>query len=190
MGLGNPGPRYAGTRHNVGFRVLACLASRHSIPLVAGIFAGDFGVGRIASVPVGLLAPANFMNRSGESVSAALCGLPGVVGERDLIVVYDDLDLPLGQLRLRAQGGAGGHRGLESVIEQLGHSRFARLRFGIGRPPAGGDVIEHVLADFSPAEEELLSTQLPLAAEALECFIGEGIAPAMDRYNRARPAAP
>ena len=189
VGLGNPGPRYASTRHNVGFRLVSGLAARHAVRLEPGRFESRFGVAEIASQRVGLLAPSTWMNRSGDAVVAALAGLPDVRCERDLIVAYDDLDLPLGQLRLRPRGGAGGHRGVESLIERLGHADFARLRFGIGRPPPGRDVVEYVLEDFSPAEEAALGERLELAADAIESFVREGIALAMDRYNRA-PAPP
>jgi len=189
VGLGNPGPRYASTRHNLGFRLVSTLAVRHAIRLEPGRFAGRFGVAEIASQRVGLLAPSTWMNRSGDAVAAALAALPDVRCERDLIVAYDDLDLPFGQLRLRPRGGAGGHRGVESLIESLGHPDFARLRFGIGRPPPGRDVVEYVLEDFSPGEQAALGERLELAADAIESFVREGIALAMDRYNRA-PAPP
>jgi PTH1 family peptidyl-tRNA hydrolase len=183
VGLGNPGPGYAGTRHNVGFRVLDALASRHGIAIHSESFAGHFGQGVILGTEVGLLKPMTFMNRSGGAVTAALSALPQLEFARDLILVYDDLDLPFGRLRLRARGGAGGHRGVADVIDALASSDFARLRFGIGRPPDAGPTIEHVLEEFSPAEEIQLVARIDMAVQALEACIVDGVGAAMSGFN-------
>jgi PTH1 family peptidyl-tRNA hydrolase len=192
VGLGNPGSRYASTRHNVGFRVLARVAERNGIALDQDRFGGRFGRGAISaegrSVPdVGLLAPLTYMNLSGESVAEALLRLP--VGDRtsDLLVVFDDVDLPFGRLRIRASGGAGGHRGLASVIEHVGDGGFPRLRFGVDRPPPGVDTVEHVLSPFSQDELERLDALLSTAARAVESVLVEGVVPAMDRFNPETP---
>ena len=139
VGLGNPGSRYAGTRHNAGFRVAECFAARHAIALDSRSFGARFGRGRIptpagGSLDVGVLEPQEFMNRSGDAVALALSMLPVEDPSRDLLVTLDDIDLPFGRLRLRAGGGAAGHKGLEHLIERLGRSDLPRLRFGIGRP--------------------------------------------------------
>ncbi len=140
----------------------------------------------LASVPCLLLAPQTFMNRSGESVGAALARWPSLVPERDLLVVYDDLDLPSGRLRLRPGGSAGGHRGMADIARALGTQEIPRLRFGIGHPGSQAAVIDWVLQPFSPEEEtELLPGAIDRAAEAVESVVADGIVVAMDRFNRA-----
>ncbi len=185
VGLGNPGPRYAATRHNAGFRVVERLARRHGIALDQARFRGHLGRGRARGVEIALIEPQTFMNRSGSSVLEALDGLgiddPGAA----LLVVYDDLDLPFGRLRVRPGGGAGGHRGLADIQERLGRDDFPRLRFGIGRPPPGEDPVAYVLAPFAPDEEEALGARLECAADAVETILVEGVTPAMDRFNPA-----
>jgi PTH1 family peptidyl-tRNA hydrolase len=187
VGLGNPGPRYAGTRHNVGFDLLDALAIRHRIAIDSPRYAGRFGRGEIAGHEVGLLKPETFMNRSGRAVAAALAGLPAVDFTRDLMLVYDDLDLPFGRVRLRARGGAGGHRGVEDVIDVLASDEFARLRFGIGRPTDGSSAVEYVLERFSAAEEDQRAGSTVEAIRALEAAIADGIEVAMSRFNREAP---
>ena len=183
VGLGNPGPDYAGTRHNVGFRVLDALASRHRIEIQSEAFAGRFGRGTIAGCSVALLEPQTYMNRSGSAVAAALSAMPDLDISRDLILIYDDLDLSFGRLLLRGQGGAGGHRGVADVIDALASHGFARLRFGIGRPPETRLTIEYVLERFPPADEILLTARIDAAVQALETFIADGIEAAMSGFN-------
>lgn len=188
VGLGNPGPRYASTRHNVGFRVVEHFAATRGIPLDAERFAGRFGRGRLASgLDVGLLEPLTFMNRSGDAVAEALRMLPVADPGEDLLVVLDDVDLPFGRLRLRPGGGGGGHRGLDHLIERLGRSDFSRLRFGIGRPEVPMETADWVLTRFSPDEEKALEALVPTAADAVEAALVEGIAYAMNRYNPGPP---
>jgi PTH1 family peptidyl-tRNA hydrolase len=188
VGLGNPGPRYRGTRHNVGFQVVDCLASRLGIPLEQSRFDGRFGRGRVQGIEVGLLEPQTFMNNSGRAVAAALAGLALQEASTDLLIVYDDADLPLGRLRLRARGGDGGHLGLRDVIASIGTQQLPRLRFGIGRPPGLGDTVAHVLEEFSSSESDALAQALGRASAAVEVFVAEGIVPAMDRFNAPPPA--
>lgn len=187
VGLGNPGRRYRGTRHNVGFRVVDRFASRAGVPLDRERFDGLFGRGRFGGVDVGLLEPRTFMNDSGRAVVAALRSLP--VGEisSDLLIVHDDVDLPLGRLRLRARGSDGGHLGLRDVIARTGTEELPRLRVGIGRPPGSRDTVSHVLQRFSEAESELLDRATERACQAVEVFLAEGIVPAMDRFNAPPP---
>jgi PTH1 family peptidyl-tRNA hydrolase len=187
VGLGNPGPRYARTRHNVGVRVLEALAARAGVELGARRFDGRFAEGTLAGEPVGLLAPETFMNRSGEAVAQALSGLPVAEPARDLLVVFDDADLPLGRLRLRARGSSGGHNGLSDVLATLASEELPRLRFGIGRPSEPKGTVDFVLEPFAPAEETLLALAVPRAADAVECFVREGIAAAMNRFNGPWP---
>jgi PTH1 family peptidyl-tRNA hydrolase len=192
VGLGNPGDRYVHTRHNVGFRVVEALAREFGIEALEHRFGGVFGVsspganGLGSRFPGGLavLCPHTFMNRSGESVAAALDQFPVDDLARDFAVVVDDLDLPFGRLRIRPGGGAGGHRGLESLIEHLGTRTFPRLRFGIGRPGPGKDPVQYVLARFTDAEEQQLGERIPLAVSALAMLFQEGVEATMNRFNR------
>ncbi|NRA08451.1 MAG: aminoacyl-tRNA hydrolase [Myxococcales bacterium] len=193
VGLGNPGLGYALTRHNVGFRIVERLAQACSIEIDEQRFGGRFRRGFVAGaearrVEIGILQPATFMNRSGGAVQAAVRDLGIRDCERDLLVVFDDVDLPFGQLRVRAFGGAGGHRGLADVLEglgELGVEEVPRLRFGVGRSESGGDTANYVLEPFSAVEESQLPERLSLAAEALLVALGEGIPAAMNRFNRA-----
>lgn len=185
VGLGNPGRRYAGTRHNVGVRIVERLAERQRIELDEQRAGGRFGRGRVAGEDVGLLLPGGWMNESGTPVARALGLLPVADPATDLLLAYDDVDLPFSRLRLRPGGGAGGHRGVADVLECLGRRDLPRLRFGVGRPPPSLETSDWVLQRFTEAEEAALPRHLERAAEAAETFVAEGIAGAMDRYNAA-----
>jgi PTH1 family peptidyl-tRNA hydrolase len=187
VGLGNPGPRYASTRHNVGFRVVECLGRRHACEwFEEPALQAQVAAMVIADRPIVLLEPQTFMNRSGDSVAAALERWPELDPESDLIVVYDDLDLPTGRIRLRPRGGGGGHNGIGHILDRLGTRAIPRLRFGIGHPGAGAAVIDWVLGPFAPDEEtDLLPAATERAAAALEAVIREGVVSAMEHYNRA-----
>jgi PTH1 family peptidyl-tRNA hydrolase len=187
VGLGNPGPRYRHTRHNAGFRVLDVVAARAAAGSPESRFAGRYVEVAVAGQRVGLLAPETFMNRSGEALALALAALPIADPALDLLVVFDDADLPLGRLRLRARGSSGGHNGLADVLERLATAAVPRLRFGIGRPGAPQGTVDYVLEPFAPAEETLLAEALPRAADAVTCFVAEGIAAAMNRFNGPWP---
>jgi PTH1 family peptidyl-tRNA hydrolase len=188
VGLGNPGPRYADTRHNAGVRVLERFARDHGLALDARRFGSRFGSGWLAGegppLEVALLAPETFMNRSGQAVADAVgsLGLADVAG--DLLVVLDDVDLPFGRLRLRPAGGAGGHRGLADVIECLARRDFARLRFGVGRPAADQETADHVLEAFTASEQAVLPERIARAARAVEAALRQGVAAAMNEFNR------
>jgi peptidyl-tRNA hydrolase, PTH1 family len=188
VGLGNPGPRYANTRHNVGVRVLEHFAGEHGFALDARRFASRFGTGEVTHgeerLAVALLAPETFMNRSGEAVAEAVAQLGVADVASDLLVVLDDVDLPFGRLRLRPSGGSGGHRGLADVIERLARSDFARLRFGVGRPAPELGTVDHVLEEFSTAEQALLPEHIARAARALEAALCVGVYAAMNEWNR------
>lgn len=187
VGLGNPGPEYAETRHNAGFRIVECLAARHGIALARERrFRGDFGQGLVRGVATGVLEPHTWMNRSGQAVVAAVDALPLGDLASDLVVVYDDLDLPFGRLRVRPGGRAGGHNGLADVQERLGRSDFPRLRFGIGRPPPGEDPVEYVLAPFTAEERAVLEARVALATDAVEAILADGVQSAMNRFNATR----
>ncbi|MDW7711479.1 MAG: aminoacyl-tRNA hydrolase [Deferrisomatales bacterium] len=180
-GLGNPGARYAGTRHNVGFAVVDRLAGRWR----SGPWREE-GPCRVAEAEVEgagvlLAEPQTYMNRSGLAV-APLAGRAVLPPER-ILVVHDDLDLPFGRLRIRVGGGAGGHRGVLSIAEALGTGAFLRLKLGIGRPEARGEEAEHVLSPFSAEEQEALAGWVERAADAAESIIVEGPSRAMHRYH-------
>ena len=189
VGLGNPGLRYAGTRHNAGFLVTGRFAADRRIALLEERFYGRFGSGFVSGggagrLEVGVLQPATYMNCSGASVAEAVAELPVEDPRQDLLIVLDDMDLPFGRLRLRPAGGAGGHRGLSDILERLGSREVPRLRFGVGRPEEDAGAVEHVLQRFSPDEERSLPGQIERAAQAVAAALFEGVTPAMNVYNR------
>ena len=181
VGLGNPGPRYAETPHNAGFVVCDRFAAKHRFPASILRYQGEFTRGRVGEHDVGVLKPQTFMNLSGRSVAAALRYLP--VEPPDLVVVFDEMDIPSGKLRLRRAGGHGGHNGLRSIIEALGSSDFPRIRVGIGRPPAGREATGHLLTRVSAAERERNAATVELAVEALDMVISQDFEAAMNRFN-------
>ncbi len=186
VGLGNPGQRYEQNRHNVGFQVVDLLARRWQ-----SIFTPWKGKSFVASCvrqgfKVILLKPQVFMNLSGESVSTLVRFYR--LELNNLLLVYDDLDLPTGVIRLRPGGGAGGHKGVKSVIAALGSQQFPRLRVGIGRPPGRLEPAAYVLQNFSRAEEEIMGVTRELAADAVESWLREGLEQAMNNFN-AQPAS-
>lgn len=180
VGLGNPGDKYAGTRHNAGFLVAERIAERHRIALKKKGYQGVYGVGRAAGEETTILLPQAFMNCSGASVNAAYKSLGVTPG--DLIVIYDDLDLPLGRIRIRPDGGHGGHNGMRDIIAIAGFKDFIRIKVGIGRPERG-DVTSHVLGRFNADEQKLLPKVLDLAADAAEAILTDGVLAAMNRFN-------
>ena len=189
VGLGNPGEQYAKNRHNVGFQCLKYLADRYRLVFSEKQSKARLAGGMIAGQRVVLAKPFTFMNASGQAV-APLVRWHKLDPKRELLVVYDDLDLPFGTLRLRASGSAGGQNGMKSIIEQLGTQEFARLRVGIGRPPAGWDSRDHVLGNWSRAEAQVLPELYARVADAIEVFVAEGIIAAMNRFNVQQEEAP
>ncbi len=186
-GLGNPGPKYDGTRHNVGFEVVDRLAQRWLIPLkLDRRLQAEYGVGsRGPGQRLHLIKPQTYMNRSGQPLRATLDWFK--LSPAALLVIYDDMDLPVGRLRLRLSGSAGGHNGMKSVIDHLKTQDFSRLRIGIGagRQPADRDgaVISHVLGNFSKAERQIMDGVVDTALEAVETCITAGVEKAMNLYN-------
>lgn len=176
VGLGNPGARYGNTRHNIGFMVLEALAQDLAL---------SFKKTRFGLVAKGngfwLLKPLTFMNLSGQAVGPMLRWHR--LTPSDLFVVGDDLDLPLGRVRLRRGGSSGGHNGLKSIIETIGTDQFSRLRLGIDRPPAGTPVIDWVLTPFSKTEQELLGQVIARATKAVHTVLTDGVGVAMNRFN-------
>lgn len=183
VGLGNPGEEYAAHRHNVGFRVVDALARAHGLRFLRHKVArARLARGQIGGRAVILAKPQTFMNLSGQAVGR-LSRTYNVPPER-ILVVYDDLDLPPGRLRLRPAGSSGGHKGVQSIIEALGTPAFPRLRVGIDRPPAGMDPVEYVLQPFDKEQGPILAEAVELAVAAIECWLAEGITAAMERFNR------
>ncbi len=182
VGLGNPGRRYAHHRHNVGFQCLDALAQAHGLTFSQRKFRAMLAHGNIGPTPVLLAKPQTFMNLSGEAVAPLLGYYRRTPA--DLLVIYDDLDLPLGTIRIRAQGGAGGHKGMQSIIHHLQTQEFPRLRVGIGRPPEGLDPADYVLHPFTASERAVMAPVYPWVAEAVAYILSEGLAEAMNRFNR------
>lgn len=191
-GLGNPGERHRHTRHNVGFRVVDLLADRWGLTGAGRVRDGAARLEVQLSDPderVLLVKPMKYMNLSGGPVRAAL-RQTGADPAEDLLVVTDDVDLPLGRLRLRREGSAGGHNGLRDIIASLGSNEFNRLRVGIGRPGSSRVTVNHVLATFKPAERELATEAIAAAADAVELWLRDGIEAAMNEFNGLDLAAP
>ena len=179
-GLGNPGRGHLNNRHNIGFMVVDRLAARHGIDMKRVQSKAIVGSGRIAGRAVVLAKPQTFMNLSGEAVGPLVNYYK--VPLTHILVVYDELDIPFGVLRLREKGGAGGHNGMRSIIQHLGNE-FARLRMGIGRPPGRMEAAAYVLQDFGRDELPLVSEMLTTGVEAIESFIANGIDLTMSRFN-------
>jgi peptidyl-tRNA hydrolase, PTH1 family len=191
VGLGNPGDRYRGTRHNVGARVIERASAQWSIPLKT---AGPvrMGTGRIGPtdkpVEVALAIPLTWMNQSGTAVVEVLARLG--CAPQDLTVVHDDLDMEPGRLRLKRSGGAGGHNGVASIMAELGTDQFCRLKVGIGRPAPGADPADYVLELFAKDDAPVIEASIEQAVQALECALVEGMDAAMNRFHIRGPEAP
>lgn len=180
VGLGNPGSEYRNSRHNVGFDLIDLLSQRWSIDIRREKFRALFGQGVRGDDRVMLFKPQMYMNRSGLSVAEAVCFYKASFD--DVLVAVDDMALELGRMRLRTGGSAGGHNGLKDIIASLGSKEFTRLRVGIGQARPGS-AIGHVLGDFDKDEREMIDASLVKAAEAIECWLDEGIDKAMTKYN-------
>lgn len=181
FGLGNPGGKYAATRHNIGFDTVTALADKHRIALREKEHKGLCGKGHIGGERVILIQPQTFMNLSGECVREFMSFYK--VTEEDVIVIYDDIDLAPGKLRIRAKGSAGGHNGMKSIIAQMGTQIFDRVRVGVGAKPDGWDLADYVLSRFSKEEEPLIREGISQAVEAVETILGQGVEAAMNRFN-------
>lgn len=179
VGLGNPGPRYQATRHNAGFLLVDRLAARWGIALDHVDATVVWGEGRIVDAPAVLAKPTTYVNASGEAVAV----LQRAVAPETIVVTFDDLDLPLGAVRVRGGGGGtGGHRGVASVVEAIG-PEFTRVRIGIGRPPEGCETVDFVLTDFAAEERPALARALGRAEEGIACLVREGLDAAMRLCN-------
>ena len=187
VGLGNPGKTYAHNRHNAGFRCLNYFARLHSLRFDHRQCRARVGIAELKGEKLLLARPRTFVNLSGNSVVCLVHKHD--IPLSDLLVIYDDLDLPLGKIRLRQGGGSGGHKGMNSIISALGSEDFPRIRVGIGRPQAEEQsisedaIVNYVLSDFSRQEEATIKPVIVKVAEAIDCFITEGIEAAMSKFN-------
>lgn len=180
-GLGNPGTEYAATRHNIGFDMVTYLGDQYHIPLRSRENKAIVGKGVIGGQKVMLAQPQTFMNLSGESIRALLDYYK--TDREKLIIIYDDISLPVGQVRVRPKGSAGGHNGIKNIIQHLGTEEFARIRIGVGAKPEGGDLVKHVLGRFSREEDGMIRDVFALAEEALLAIMNEDVAAAMNQVN-------
>ena len=189
VGLGNPGTQYMGTRHNAGFSVIDALADQYNISVDTQKHKGMIGMGMIEGEKVILVKPMTYMNLSGESVRE-LVNYYKVDPESELIVVYDDISLAPGQIRIRKKGSAGGHNGIKNIIANLGTDHFMRVKVGVGEKPKNWDLADYVLSPFTKDERPLVNLAIEHAAKAIEQMLNGDVDAAMNEYNRksANPA--
>jgi len=188
VGLGNPGRGYANNRHNVGFVCLNHFARTQGIRFDRKQGKARIGIGEVAGSKVVLARPQTYMNLSGQSVSRLVKKFN--INLNDLLVIHDDLDLPVGKIRIRHSISSGGHKGIDSIISSLGSQDFTRLRVGIGRPTNEGfdetseaDIVAYVLSNFTPEEKQIIVQVIPRVSEAIYCLLSEGLVAAMNKYN-------
>ncbi|MBU2535327.1 MAG: aminoacyl-tRNA hydrolase [Chloroflexota bacterium] len=189
VGLGNPGLTYSRNRHNIGFMCLNRLARKHGIRFARKKGQARVGEGEVAGTELVLARPQTMMNLSGHSVSRLVKRYK--IRPEDLIIIHDDLDLPLGKIRIRQGGRSGGHKGIESIIEELENADFIRIRVGISRPDyvdsantdKDAEVIDHVLSDFDSSENKIVAEVIKKVDEAIFCLLSEGLTTAMNKYN-------
>lgn len=184
-GLGNPTKEYEHTRHNVGFDTIDCIADQYGISINEKKHRALVGKGMIEGQKVILLKPQTFMNLSGESIRAAV-DFYKVDEKEELIVIYDDISLPPGQLRIRKKGSAGGHNGIKNIIAHLGHDTFMRIKVGVGEKPAGYDLADYVLGHFSKEDRAIMDDAFKEAAEAVKMMITDGPDAAMNAFNKKK----
>lgn len=181
VGLGNPGPKYAGTRHNIGFQIVDQLAAVEGVRFDEQRNKSVLARGQLAEQPIALMKPLTFMNNSGQAVGAIARFYKIPVAQ--ILVIYDDLDLPTATLRLRPKGGSGGHKGMQSIIQHLGSQEFPRLRIGIDRPPGAMPVPAYVLQKFSQKEQVAMKQTIDNALATIRTLVTEGLETAMNRHN-------
>ena len=186
VGLGNPGKQYEATRHNMGFDTVDRLVEDYNVPQGGVKFNAMYGKTMIGGEKVILMKPLSFMNLSGAPVRE-MANYFKIDPESELIVIYDDIDLEPGQLRIRKQGSAGGHNGIKDIIRQLGTEKFLRIKVGVGAKPKGWDLADHVLGRFSTEDRKLVDEAIAKAAKAVDIIISQGTDAAMNEYNRKVP---
>ena len=182
VGLGNPGKQYENTRHNVGFQAIDALADKYGISVDTKKHRAFIGKGVIDGHKVVLAKPQTFMNLSGESIRSML-DYYKLDEESELLVIYDDVSLDVGVLRIRKKGSAGGHNGVKSILAHLGHDVFGRIKVGVGEKPKGWDLADYVLGTFSKAERQLIEESLPKICHAVEIILNDGMDEAMNRIH-------
>ncbi|MCR5785326.1 MAG: aminoacyl-tRNA hydrolase [Eubacterium sp.] len=182
-GLGNPGGKYSGTRHNAGFDAVDAIATKYGIEIKKKLFKAHLGMGKIDGKKVILVKPQTYMNSSGEAI-APICGYYKVNPDEKLIVLYDDISLAPGNLRIKTKGSAGGHNGMKSIISCLDSEGFDRIKIGVGEKPQGWDLADFVLSRFSAEERQKIDEALDNAVEAAELIIAGKTDEAMNRFNR------
>lgn len=184
VGLGNPGVEYAATRHNIGFDMITYLSDKYNIAVNSREGKALVGKGILAGEKVMLAQPQTYMNLSGESVRALMDYYK--IDIEDLLVIYDDISLDVGQIRMRGKGSAGGHNGIKSIIQHTGTQEFARIKIGVGQKPEGGDLVKHVLGRFSREEDGMFRDVFALAEEGLLAWLQEDMKSAMNKVNGRR----
>jgi peptidyl-tRNA hydrolase, PTH1 family len=182
VGLGNPGKQYENTRHNIGFEVIEELAREFTIPLDQSKHKGLYGIGFHKGQKILLLKPLTYMNLSGESIRAVIEYYD--IKQEDLLVIYDDLDLPVGKIRLRQKGSAGGHNGIKSTVAHLGTQQFNRIRIGIDRPESGMSVPDYVLGRFRKDEQDVVMEAIKKSAEACQAWLEKPFLQVMNDFNQ------
>ncbi len=181
-GLGNPDKKYFGTRHNVGFATIDALSDKYNIGLTETKFKAAYGKGRIGNERVILVKPLTYMNLSGEAI-APICNYFKIDSKTNLIVISDDVELDVGNLRIRPKGSAGGHNGLKNIIAQLGHDEFARVRVGVGKKPKEWDMVDWVLGHFEGEDLTEVADAIDRAGQAIEEIMENGVDSAMNKFN-------
>lgn len=186
-GLGNPGPRYELTKHNIGFLVIDMFADKHDLSIDQKKFKALFSQADISKQKVYLLKPQTYMNLSGESLNEARQFFK--IEPQNIIIIHDDLDFPFGAVKIKIGGGSGGHNGLTSIIERLGTSDFIRVRMGIGRPTGHIDPADYVLQPYSEEQNKVLEECISQGVEALEVILKDGVSSAMSKFNQGGKAS-
>lgn len=179
VGLGNPGEKYDNTRHNIGFEAIDYIAKKYNIDINRKKFKGEYGEGFIGSKKVVLMKPTTYMNLSGECVREIIDFYK--LANEDILVIYDDISLDVGRLRIREKGSAGGHNGIKSIIAHLGNDEFSRIKIGVGQPK--GDLVNHVLGKLSKEENEILQESLEATKLSVDTILKEDTSSAMNKYN-------
>jgi PTH1 family peptidyl-tRNA hydrolase len=179
VGLGNIGRQYEHTRHNVGFDIVDLLSDKYNIPVNREKFKGIYGEGIISCEKVILLKPSSYMNLSGESIREVVIFYK--ISSENIIVIYDDISLEVGRIRIRDKGSAGGHNGIKSIISNLGTDVFPRVKVGVGQPK--GQLVSHVLGKFSTEDRDKVKEVFEVSVDAIECMISKGITEAMNKFN-------
>lgn len=183
VGLGNPGKEYAGTRHNVGFQMIDKIADENNINMIENKHKALIGKGYIDGQKVILVKPQTFMNLSGESIRTVI-DYYKIEEENELLVIYDDISMDVGQIRIRKKGSAGGHNGIKNIIAHLGHDVFLRIKVGVGEKPKGYDLVDYVLGHFNKTEREIMDESGCKISEAVRLMVAEKVDEAMNQYNK------